>query len=252
MQIQKYHAIILRCIPYSETSLIVNAFTREAGRVAFMAKGARRKASAFGPILQPTHLLEVLSIEREGRDLGILKEADLVDAFTGIHRDYERLLTGTGICELLLRTQLERQSDELLFDHAHHLLQLSAADCPFPGNRLYWFLLFVLSHAGFGLDLERCAGCGLDADVFAKDSRFGVDRASGSLLCPECAVRSQISSLSPRLLRVLRFLSTCGLDEPGKREFTDETRRDLGEWLEEQAHFHLEPYRPLLALKSMV
>jgi DNA repair protein RecO (recombination protein O) len=252
MDIQKYHAIVLRCIPYSETSLIVNTFTREAGRVTFMAKGARRKGSTLAAVLQATHLLEIISLERDGRDLCILKEADLMDGFSGLHQDYERILTGTGICELLLRTQLERQSDTLLFDHAHHLLQLSATDCPFPGNRLYWFLLFVMSHAGFGLDLARCAGCGLDADAFASESTFGVDRASGALLCPVCASGAQIASLSPRLLRVLRFLSTCGLDEPGRREFTQETRRDLGEWLEEQAHYHLEPYRPLLALKGMV
>jgi recombinational DNA repair protein (RecF pathway) len=108
-----------------------------------------------------------------------------------------------------------------------------------------------MAHAGFGLDLARCLECGCEASSFAKQEGAVIDRASGALLCPDCAGGTHLRPLSPRLLRVLRFLSNSGLDEPGRREFTRETRRDLGEWLEQQAHYHLEPYRPLLALKSM-
>jgi DNA repair protein RecO (recombination protein O) len=53
------HAFVLHSRPYRESSLIVEAFSRDHGRVALMARGARRPKSALrGTLLsfQPLHL----------------------------------------------------------------------------------------------------------------------------------------------------------------------------------------------------
>src|SRR5436853_451299 len=48
---------VLHTYPYKETSLIVEAFTRRHGRVALLARGARRPRSAMRGVLLAFHLL---------------------------------------------------------------------------------------------------------------------------------------------------------------------------------------------------
>ncbi|WP_297727898.1 recombination protein O N-terminal domain-containing protein, partial [Limnohabitans sp. Rim8] len=52
-------AFVLHRYDWSEASLIVEVFTRHHGRIALVAKGAKRPSSSFRPILlpmQPLHL----------------------------------------------------------------------------------------------------------------------------------------------------------------------------------------------------
>ena len=45
-------AFVLHTYPYRETSLIVEAFTAQAGRVAMVARGAKRPKSELSGVLQ--------------------------------------------------------------------------------------------------------------------------------------------------------------------------------------------------------
>ena len=52
-------AFVLHRYDWSETSLILEVFTRHHGRMALVAKGVKRPSSSFRPILlplQPLHL----------------------------------------------------------------------------------------------------------------------------------------------------------------------------------------------------
>jgi len=50
---------VLHTYPYKETSLIVEAFTRAFGRVALLARGARRPRSAMRGVLLSFHPLRL-------------------------------------------------------------------------------------------------------------------------------------------------------------------------------------------------
>jgi DNA repair protein RecO (recombination protein O) len=52
-------AFVLHAYPFSETSLIVEAFSRDFGRVALLARGARRPRSALRGVLMAFQPLEV-------------------------------------------------------------------------------------------------------------------------------------------------------------------------------------------------
>ncbi len=53
-------AFLLHSIPYRETSLMVDLFTREHGRIAAVAKGARRRHSALRSVLMPFQPIRVV------------------------------------------------------------------------------------------------------------------------------------------------------------------------------------------------
>jgi len=90
---------VLHTYPYKETSLIVEAFTRRHGRVALLARGARRPRSAMRGVLLAFHPLRLTWTA--SAELGTLISAEWSGG--------QGALAGTGLMcgfylnELLLR-----------------------------------------------------------------------------------------------------------------------------------------------------
>ncbi len=59
MRVEAEDAFVLRTVPFTESSLIVDSFTRGHGRLNLMAKGARRIKSKLRSVLQPFQLISI-------------------------------------------------------------------------------------------------------------------------------------------------------------------------------------------------
>jgi DNA repair protein RecO (recombination protein O) len=116
---------VLHTYPYKETSLIVEAFTRRFGRVALLARGARRPRSAMRGVLLSFHPLR-LSWSGSA-DLANLRDAEWAG---GIPRLGGRgLMCGFYVNELLLRLLPRDDPHESLFDvYAGALAGLASRD----------------------------------------------------------------------------------------------------------------------------
>ena len=98
-RIQMEPAYILHSRSFRETSLIVEAFTREYGRVAVVARGAKSARSRWRNVLQPFRPL-LLSWNLKG-DLGTLTAADQVASPPALQG--QSLFCGLYLNELLMR-----------------------------------------------------------------------------------------------------------------------------------------------------
>jgi DNA repair protein RecO (recombination protein O) len=105
-------AYVLHRYDWSESSLIVEVFTRHHGRIALVAKGAKRPSSGFRPILLPMQPLHLAF----GGDAEIrtLKSAE----WQGGHvmPKGEALLSGYYLNELLLTLLARDDPHPVLFD----------------------------------------------------------------------------------------------------------------------------------------
>jgi DNA repair protein RecO (recombination protein O) len=247
---RRVQALVLRRIPYGDTSLVFHVFSREAGRLGLMAKGVRRPKSRLDPVLQSGHLAELQLLVREGRDLQLVKDADLLEDFRGLRGDYARLISGLTVVEALERTQLPEQPDPVLFDTAVATLALMADSSPHPQNLVYWFLLFLLTHSGYGLDLEACSLCGRPWDEFRQRDGGGLDPREGRARCPDCRPGREETGLPPALWRVLHFLLHASPEEVGRREITRATRVLLGNLLDLLLRAHMAPQLELQGLRQ--
>ena len=116
---------VLHTYPYKETSLIVEAFTHRFGRVALLARGARRPRSAMRGVLLSFHPLR----------LSWSGSADLANLIGAEWAGGIPLLGGRGLMcgfyvnELLLRLLPRDDPHESLFDaYAEALAGLAAQD----------------------------------------------------------------------------------------------------------------------------
>jgi DNA repair protein RecO (recombination protein O) len=79
--------IVLRTHPLTETSLVVHWLTAEVGRIATVAKGARRDRSPFRGLLDLFYLCDLSFARSRRSDLHTLREARLRDAHVPLRTD---------------------------------------------------------------------------------------------------------------------------------------------------------------------
>jgi len=103
---------VLHTYPYKETSLIVEAFTRRFGRVALLARGARRPRSAMRGVLLSFHPLRFSW--SGSADLANLMNAEWAGGIPLLGG--RGLMCGFYVNELLLRLLPRDDPHESLFD----------------------------------------------------------------------------------------------------------------------------------------
>ena len=152
-------AFVLHSYPYKETSLIVEAFTRNRGRVGLLARGARRPRSAIRGTLLAFHPLR-LSWSASA-ELGTLLAAEWSGgqpALAGMG-----LMCGFYLNELLLKLLPREDAHEALFDaYAESVARLAAREDH--ASVLRAFERRLLTELGYAPQLERDAGSGLPVE----------------------------------------------------------------------------------------
>jgi DNA repair protein RecO (recombination protein O) len=148
-------SFVLHSYPYKETSLIVDMFTREFGRVGLVAKGAKRPHSKLRGVLQT---FQPLSSSWSGRaELRTLIDAEWVGGMLPLERT--ALLCGFYLNELLVKLIARDDPHPVLFDQYVATLNQLAHNEP-AQIVLRKFEKALLKETGVAADLGRCAGSG--------------------------------------------------------------------------------------------
>ncbi|TAM24260.1 MAG: DNA repair protein RecO [Candidimonas sp.] len=136
----------LHAAPWRETSLIVQAFTREYGNVALVAKGAKRPYSTLRSVLSMFQPLE-LSWSGAG-EVKTLTRAECAGVWPLTGRAY---MSGWYMNELLLRMLPREDPHAVLFDAYDAALAQLAQGSPAAGalRRFEWILL---TETGYGVE----------------------------------------------------------------------------------------------------
>lgn len=113
---------VLHRYDWSESSLIVEVFTRAHGRLALVAKGAKRPSSNFRPVLLP---LQRLHLSWGGdAEIRALKSAEWAGGH--VMPTGDALLSGCYANELLMRLLAREDAHPALFDAYAALVQVLA------------------------------------------------------------------------------------------------------------------------------
>lgn len=181
-EIIRTDGVVLKRRDFTETSRIAVVYTRDAGKVQLLAKGARSPRPRFGAALEPLSRGEFVFYWREGKDLFTLAEATITLPGKFIRDDSKKLVYGLAMAEAVDKLSGEGDVDAGLFELlAYSLAALDAGGPPAP--LLVQFLLHLAAKLGFKPDLAACAVCGRER------LREGVALLinEGTVVCRECA-----------------------------------------------------------------
>ena len=172
-------AYVLHRYDWSESSLILDLFTRELGRLAVAAKGAKRPYSQLRPVLLPFQHI-VVTLGRAARDEGASEVQNLRGAewaggaamLTGA-----ALFSGFYLNELLMKLLARHDPHTALFDvYAQTLPALIASDDAHVEAALRAFELTLLREIGVLPDLSLVT---LTQQPVRGDARYTLQAESG-------------------------------------------------------------------------
>ncbi|MBA3023992.1 MAG: DNA repair protein RecO [Gammaproteobacteria bacterium] len=152
-RIQDEPAFVLHSYPFRETSLIVEVFSRNHGRVPLVARGARRPRSAVRGLLMG---FQPLALSWFGKhELRTLHSAEWQGGQPQLQGT--ALLCGFYLNELLLNLMARDDPHESLFDYYQQTLQRLAQEQDHAFT-LRSFEKHMLQELGYALSLETEAG----------------------------------------------------------------------------------------------
>jgi DNA repair protein RecO (recombination protein O) len=197
-------AIVIRRSDFGEADRLLTLFSAERGKVRAIGKGARKPQS------RKTGHVELFMRSRflvaEGRDLDIVTQAEMVEAYAALREDLLRATYASYAVELLDRFTVDDDPHPDIYDLLSAALgwfaTLPADEMLLPAR---YFELRLLSLTGFQPRLFNCLHCG--EPIQEQDQAFSADL--GGLLCPNCqATDPRARPISAVAVKVMRYLQT--------------------------------------------
>jgi len=109
MSVERTTGIVLRTRPLTDTSLIVQWLTQDLGRLATVAKGARRPKSPFRGQIDLFHLAELSFARSRRSDLHILREVRLLESHAALRPELA-YVQQASYCAALIEQTTETES----------------------------------------------------------------------------------------------------------------------------------------------
>jgi DNA repair protein RecO (recombination protein O) len=142
--------IVLHSIKYGDNSLIVTVLTREFGRQSFIVNASRsRKSPNKANLLQPLFLLDLVTYQKQNREIQRIKELKPLHVYQNIPFDLARSTQVIFLAEILYKTINEEESYPELFDFIKNaLLYFDLLDAGISNFHLY-FIFRLSEYLGF-------------------------------------------------------------------------------------------------------
>lgn len=113
--LERTESVVLKKIKYSDNSVILHLFTREAGRVSCIVRGIRSKKPGFAPSLfQPFIVLDTLLYRNPRKELAVLKEVSLAGGI--VDRSTSANVILMFLSEFIDKVIRYQHTDRALFD----------------------------------------------------------------------------------------------------------------------------------------
>lgn len=148
-------ALLLRASDYREADRILTLFTRAAGKVSAIARGARSSRRRFAGALEPYAVIRVELSAQRG-ELMLLKQAELLQPFATILSDLVRMDVAGAALTLVRESHAPHLPDEPLFLSTVQLLTVLEHDGDPQRSLLLGFALRALACTGLAPRLDAC------------------------------------------------------------------------------------------------
>ncbi|HEY1555210.1 MAG TPA: DNA repair protein RecO [Kofleriaceae bacterium] len=200
--------VVLKTTPLRESDLLVVLYTSERGRIAAVARGARKSQRRFSGALQLLVLGRYQLGRRPRGELWSLESADVEREWSELARDVIAVAHASYAAELVASLLPPEAPDPHALALIVSLWDALAQGGPSVGA-LRAFEISLLELAGHGPALAGCAACG-STDLEA-GALFDPDR--GGAICRRCGATSRGPGVRPIDAATLAYLRAAAAAE---------------------------------------
>jgi len=196
-------AIVLRRLDYGDADRILTLLTREHGKLAAIAKGARRSKARNGSSLDLFGRSRMMLAK--GRNLDVVAQVERRGDVRHIAGDLRRTAYAGLVSEIADKVLEDRHPVDDVFelvagtlDRLNDVNRSARVDAA-------WFVMRMLDVLGYQPQLFDCAGC--SQPLPEADAWFSP--LLGGVLCSRCGAHDQAGSpVSVNSLKVLRVMAS--------------------------------------------
>jgi len=154
--IAKDLGIVTKRVNFRETSIVVNVFTKNYGRISGILKGFYRGRKEFTSSLDIFTLNEFLFYPRKS-SLWLISSADLIKDFPYLYNDYHKACIAAKFVKIIEKVIPYGERNKEIFS-LFYLSLLSLEKFP-PYIVFCVFFIKFLNFSGFKPDLNSCLSC---------------------------------------------------------------------------------------------
>jgi len=228
-------AIVLRRLDYGEADRILTLLTREHGKLAAIAKGARKSKTRMGSSLDLFGRSQMMLAK--GANLDVVAQVERRGDVRHISGDLERTAYACLVAEVVDKVLEDRHPVDDIFDLVVVTLGRMNAPERLPRADSAWFVMRMLDLLGYMPQLHACASCG----NALPEAASWFSPLLGGVLCAACADHNQSGSpLSINALKVLRLMAADEADLFDRLRVTRELLAEIEQALDAQLEYHLD------------
>ncbi len=222
LRIEKVQGIVINSTDYSESSKILNVFTKEYGIIGVISKGCRRVKSKLRSVSQKL-VYGDFNIYYKENGLSTLISVDVLDNFTNILGDIIKVSYGTFLLELASQVYRENADEQIYNTLISALKKIDAGFDPLVITSIVE--LKYLDYLGIALSLDGCSICGNTEDIVTLSTK------NGGYVCKNCYDNEKI--VSDKAIKVIRLFKYVDIDKISKLDLKDKTVKEIEEFLDE-------------------
>ena len=140
-------AVVIHTFPYSDTSLILKAYTEKFGYTSYLLKGYKKRKKDK-VLLHPLSLIEISAVHKNNSDLHMGRSVSSYKSSQNIMLDPIKSGVAMFLAEWLFHTVRIGEADEIFFNWLVQAID-KLNDSEHPGNFHLWFLLNLSQFMGF-------------------------------------------------------------------------------------------------------
>lgn len=229
MSLHKTVAIVLGKHDLKEYDEIVSLFSPTYGQIRLVCRGTRRAKGRLRGIFELLNEVDLVYYEKEGKELGNLDQADLLDGRIRLRGRLHALGTGLLLAEVTRLAFPLHDPHPEVFSLLHSTLaELSEGAAPgLTGLRYLWR---ILPSIGYEADANACCCCGGST---GRDL-FGFSRELGGLVCGGCLGQDvgTIRLAGPAMLLLRQLAQEAALEHDTPLSAVQAVRQALTAFLE--------------------
>ena len=210
------NAINLTSYDFSENDKIIVMYSKEKGLIRGLAKGCKKPKSRLGATMQA--LVANKIIMNKGRNLDIVSQAESLDSFKNLKKDFNKLSLSMYCAEIVSNFGIEDDANsneiyELLYNGLNSLSEkentIELMLC------VLRFQLKIMTQTGLKISLKTCSNC--DCEISdSENCKFSIE--TGGILCSDCYkkltnINGKVVSIHPKIIKFLSALEETDFNE---------------------------------------
>lgn len=215
---KKIEGIIVSEYPFEENSKIINILTKE-GKIGVIAKGAKKLKSPFFAVTN-RFTYGVFNIYYKEEGLSKLIDADIINNYSNIKKDINKVSYVTYITELILKVYNHEPSNNI---YELYLAGLTKINEGYDYIVIFNILrLKLLDYLGIKPVIDKCVECGSTHNIVTISSYLG------GYICKNCYKNEKI--VSSKTLSLIRMLYYVDISKITKLDISKEVIKEIDEF----------------------